>query len=146
MARAGAQGTPVFLIGGKPEVLAQTEEKLRRQWNVNIVGSQDGYFKPEARQALFERVRDSGAKIVTVAMGSPRQEILMRDCRLVCPDALYMGVGGTYDVFTGHVKRAPKVWQNLGLEWLYRLLSQPTRIKRQIRLLRYLAWHHTGKM
>lgn len=90
MARAGAQGTPVFLIGGKPEILAQTEEKLRRQWNVNIVGSQDGYFKPEDRQALFERVRDSGAKIVTVAMGSPRQEILMRDCRLVCPDALYM--------------------------------------------------------
>lgn len=73
MARAGAQGTPVFLIGGKPEILAQTEEKLRRQWNVNIVGSQDGYFKPEDRQALFERVRDSGAKIVTVAMGSPRQ-------------------------------------------------------------------------
>ena len=146
MARAGAEGTPVFLIGGKPEVLAQTEEKLRRQWNVNIVGSQDGYFKPEERQALFARVRDSGAKIVTVAMGSPRQEILMRDCRLVSPDALYMGVGGTYDVFTGHVKRAPTVWQNMGLEWLYRLLSQPTRIKRQIRLLRYLAWHYTGRM
>lgn len=52
MARAGAEGTPVFLIGGKPEVLAQTEQKLRRQWNVNIVGSQDGYFKPEDRQAL----------------------------------------------------------------------------------------------
>ncbi len=127
-------------------MLAQTEQKLRNQWNVNIVGSQDGYFRPEDRQALYERVRDSGAKIVTVAMGSPRQEILMRDCRLVSPDALYMGVGGTYDVFTGHVKRAPKVWQNLGLEWLYRLLSQPTRIKRQIRLLRYLAWHYTGKM
>ncbi|MRS92233.1 lipopolysaccharide N-acetylmannosaminouronosyltransferase [Enterobacteriaceae bacterium RIT714] len=146
MARAGQQGTPVFLIGGKPDVLAQTEQKLRDQWNVNIVGSQDGYFKPEERQALFERVRDSGAKIVTVAMGSPRQEILMRDCRQVCPDALYMGVGGTYDVFTGHVKRAPKVWQNLGLEWLYRLLSQPSRIKRQIKLLRYLAWHYTGRM
>ncbi|VEA44260.1 UDP-N-acetyl-D-mannosaminuronic acid transferase [Salmonella enterica subsp. enterica] len=47
------------------------------------------------------------------------------------------GVGGTYDVFTGHVKRAPKIWQNLGLEWLYRLLSQPKRITRQMRLLRY---------
>ena len=146
MARSGQDGTPVFLIGGKPDVLAQTEQKLRAQWNVNIVGSQDGYFKPEDRQALFERIRDSGAKIVTVAMGSPRQEILMRDCRLVYPNALYMGVGGTYDVFTGHVKRAPKVWQNLGLEWLYRLLSQPSRIKRQIKLLRYLAWHYTGKM
>jgi len=146
MARAGADGTPVFLVGGKPEILAQTEQKLRRLWNVNIVGSQDGYFKPDDRQALFERIRDSGAKIITVAMGSPRQEILMRDCRQVCPDALYMGVGGTYDVFTGHVKRAPKVWQNLGLEWLYRLLSQPSRITRQLRLLRYLRWHYTGRL
>ncbi|HBK3314797.1 TPA: lipopolysaccharide N-acetylmannosaminouronosyltransferase [Escherichia coli] len=146
MARAGKEGTPVFLVGGKPEVLAQTEAKLRNQWNVNIVGSQDGYFKPEQRQALFERIHASGAQIVTVAMGSPKQEIIMRDCRQVHPDALYMGVGGTYDVFTGHVKRAPKIWQTLGLEWLYRLLSQPSRIKRQLRLLRYLRWHYTGNL
>jgi len=146
MARAGKEGTPVFLVGGKPDVLAQTQEKLRAQWQVNIVGSQDGYFSGEQRQALFERIRDSGAKIVTVAMGSPRQEILMRDCREVYPQALYMGVGGTYDVFTGHVKRAPKVWQRMGLEWLYRLLSQPRRITRQLKLLRYLAWHYRGQM
>ena len=146
MARAGKTGTPVFLVGGKPEVLAQTEQKLRAQWQVNIVGSQDGYFSPAQRQALFERIRDSGAKIVTVAMGSPKQEIFMRDCRAVWPDALYMGVGGTYDVFTGHVKRAPKLWQKSGLEWLYRLLSQPTRLKRQLRLLRYLRWHYSGKL
>ena len=146
MARAGAQGTPVFLIGGKPEVLAQTEQQLRQRWNVNIVGSQDGYFAADQRQALFERIRDSGAKIVTVAMGSPRQEILMRDCRDVYPQALYMGVGGTYDVFTGHVQRAPKFWQDLGLEWFYRLVSQPSRIKRQARLLRYLRWHYTDKL
>ena len=146
MARAGETGTPVFLVGGKPDVLAQTVQKLRDQWQVNVVGCQDGYFKPEQREALFAAIRDSGAKIVTVAMGSPRQEIFMRDCRLVCPDALYMGVGGTYDVFTGHVKRAPKFWQNLGLEWLYRLLSQPSRLKRQLRLLRYLRWHYSGKL
>jgi UDP-N-acetyl-D-mannosaminouronate:lipid I N-acetyl-D-mannosaminouronosyltransferase len=146
MARAGKEGTPVFLVGGKPDVLAQTQEKLRAQWQVNIVGSQDGYFTADQRQALFERIRDSGAKIVTVAMGSPRQEILMRDCREVYPQALYMGVGGTYDVFTGHVKRAPKVWQRMGLEWLYRLLSQPSRLTRQLKLLRYLAWHYRGQM
>lgn len=146
MARAGAEGTPVFLIGGKPEVMAETAEKLRQQWNVNLVGTQDGYFTAEQRPALFARIRDSGAKIVTVAMGSPKQEILMRDCRQVYPGALYMGVGGTYDVFTGHVKRAPKVWQQLGLEWLYRLLSQPSRITRQLRLLRYLRWHYTNNL
>ncbi|MGG7448984.1 lipopolysaccharide N-acetylmannosaminouronosyltransferase [Kosakonia oryzendophytica] len=146
MARAGENATPVFLVGGKPDVLAQTEQKLRAQWRVNIVGSQDGYFNPGQQQALFERIRDSGAKIVTVAMGSPKQELLMRDCRAVYPDALYMGVGGTYDVFTGHVKRAPKLWQHLGMEWLYRLLSQPSRLKRQLRLLRYLRWHYSGKL
>lgn len=146
MARAGAEGTPVFLVGGRPEILAQTQEKLRSQWQVNIVGSQDGYFKPEEREALFERIRTSGAKIVTVAMGSPKQEILMRDCRSLYPDALYMGIGGTYDVFTGHVKRAPKAWRNLGLEWLYRLLSQPTRWRRQLKLLKYLAYHYTGRL
>mgnify|MGYP005908818149 FL=1 len=58
----------------------------------------------------------------------------MRDCRLVHPDALYMGVGGTYDVFTGHVKRAPKIWQTLGLEWLYRLVKEPKRIGRMAKL------------
>lgn len=126
-------------------MLAQTEQKLRAQWQVNIVGSQDGYFTADQREALFARIRDSGAKIVTVAMGSPRQEIFMRDCRAVYADALFMGVGGTYDVFTGHVKRAPKIWQQLGLEWLYRLFSQPTRLKRQLRLLRYLRWHYSGK-
>lgn len=146
MQRAGEEGTPVFLVGGKPEIVAETTEKLRRQWNVNIVGTQDGYFAPEYRQALFERIRDSGAKIVTVAMGSPRQELLIRDCRAVYSQALYMGVGGTYDVFTGHVKRAPAMWQYFGLEWLYRLLSKPGRIKRQIKLLRYLAWHYTGHL
>lgn len=146
MERAGREGTPVFLIGGQPGVLAQTMDKLRRLWNVNIVGSQDGFFTPDQREALFTRIRESGAKLVTVAMGSPRQEILMRDCKASYPDALYMGVGGTYDVFTGQVKRAPKIWQRMGLEWLYRLISQPTRLKRQLRLLKYLKYHWRGDL
>lgn len=146
MERAGREGIPVFLIGGRPDVLEQTQDKLRRQWNVNIVGAQDGYFTPDQRDAVLARIVASGAKLVTVAMGSPRQEILMRDCKAVYPDALYMGVGGTYDVFTGHVKRAPKIWQKMGLEWLYRLLSQPSRLKRQLRLLKYLNYHWKGDL
>lgn len=65
---------------------------MRAQWNVNLVGSQDGYFTPEQREALFARIAASGAAIVTVAMGSPKQEIFMRDCRKFYPDALYMGL------------------------------------------------------
>ncbi|HEI6852306.1 lipopolysaccharide N-acetylmannosaminouronosyltransferase [Yersinia enterocolitica] len=146
MQRAGQQGVPVFLVGGKPDVLAETEAKLRAQWNVNLVGSQDGYFTPEQREALFARIAASGAAIVTVAMGSPKQEMFMRDCRKVYPDALYMGVGGTYDVFTGHVKRAPKIWQNMGLEWLYRLLAQPSRIRRQFKLLKFVGYYYSGRL
>ena len=146
MERAGKEKTPVFLVGGKPEVLAQTEDKLKAQWNVNIVGSQNGYFTPQDREGLFERIKASGAKIVTIAMGSPKQELFIRVCREIYPDALYMGVGGTYDVFTGHVKRAPKAWQNLGLEWLYRLLSQPSRIKRQFKLLKFVGYYYSNKL
>ncbi|WAT00464.1 lipopolysaccharide N-acetylmannosaminouronosyltransferase [Rouxiella chamberiensis] len=146
MHRAGQLGTPVFLIGGRQDVLSKTQDTLRTRWNVNIVGSQNGYFTPAEREALFERIKASGAKIVTVAMGSPRQEILMRDCRRIYPDALYMGVGGTYDVFIGAVKRAPKGWQKLGLEWLYRLLTQPSRLPRQLKLLRFVYYYYARRL
>lgn len=146
MEKAGELQIPVFLIGGKPQILKETEDQLRNQWNVNIVGSQDGYFDKSQSDELYSRIRASGAKFVTVAMGSPKQEMLMRDCQKVYPDALYMGVGGTYDVFTGHVKRAPKVWRDLGLEWLYRLLSQPTRWRRQVKLVKFLFYYYTNKL
>lgn len=146
MHRAGQLGTPVFLIGGRQDVLSKTQDTLRTRWNVNIVGSQNGYFTPAEREVLFERIKASGAKIVTVAMGSPRQEILMRDCRRIYPDALYMGVGGTYDVFIGAVKRAPKGWQKLGLEWLYRLLTQPSRLPRQLKLLRFVYYYYARRL
>jgi|SRR5476649_661517 len=146
MARAGQEGTPVFLIGGRPAILEQTAALLRAKWNVNIVGYQDGYFSPADRPALFSRISASGAAIVTVAMGSPKQEAFMFDCRASYPNALYMGVGGTYDVFTGQVKRAPKLWQRMGLEWLYRLFSQPSRFRRQLKLLRFVGYYLSGRL
>lgn len=88
----------------------------------------------------------AGRKIVTVAMGSPRQEILMRDCRDVYPQALYMGVGGTYDVFTGHVQRAPKFWRGPGSGVVLSPGFAAEPHKRQARLLRYLRWHYTDKL
>lgn len=146
MQRAGEQRAPVFLIGGKPAVLEQTAKKLRAQWNVVLVGCQDGYFRPEQQAALLSRIRASGAAIVTVALGSPKQEKFMRECRRYYPQALYMGVGGTYDVFTGHVKRAPLMWRNMGLEWLYRLVKQPSRVWRQLKLLRFVGYYLSGRL
>ncbi|OOR98227.1 lipopolysaccharide N-acetylmannosaminouronosyltransferase [Haemophilus paracuniculus] len=145
MQRAGQLNVPVFLIGSRAETLADVKRKLA-EWNVNIVGELDGYFPEDQAGALIEKIEASGAKFVTVAMGSPKQEKLMLKAQQRYPQALYMGVGGTYDVFTGRVKRAPKVWQDLGLEWLYRLLSQPTRWRRQLNLLKFAYYYLANKL
>lgn len=138
MAKAATTKAKVFLVGAKPEVLQETIVKLKAQ-GVNVVDAQDGYFKDET--ALIERIAKSGAQIVTVAMGSPRQEIFIGKCQALHPTAYYMGVGGTYDVFTGHVKRAPEFWCKLNLEWAYRLMSQPSRLGRQMNLVTY-TWRY----
>ncbi|WP_166841010.1 WecB/TagA/CpsF family glycosyltransferase [Rheinheimera pleomorphica] len=143
MLRAAQYQVPVFIVGAKPEVNLQTADKLRGQ-QVNLVGAVDGYFTDEA--ALIAQIKQSGARIVSVAMGSPKQELLIQRIRAQHPECFYMGVGGTYDVFTGNVKRAPALWCKLNLEWAYRLLSQPSRIGRQLGLLRYLWWYWTGKI
>jgi UDP-N-acetyl-D-mannosaminouronate:lipid I N-acetyl-D-mannosaminouronosyltransferase len=143
MARAAAKQVPVFLIGAKPEVLTQTKQKLEAS-GVPIVGAVDGYFKDA--HALIAQVVQSGAKIVTVAMGSPKQEQFIALAKQSLPDAYFMGVGGTYDVFTGNVKRAPALWCKLNLEWAYRLIDQPSRIKRQWNLVEYLWLYLRGKL
>lgn len=144
MRKAGKQNLPVFIIGATPEVNSKTADKLKMDFNVNLVGSVDGYFKDE--EALIQQVANSGAKIVTVGMGSPAQEKFINACREVYPDAFYMGVGGTYDVFVGHVVRAPKWMQKIHLEWFYRLASDPKRIFRQHVLVRYLKLHILKKL
>ena len=143
MLRAAEYKVPVFIVGAKPDVIQQTAAKLQSQ-AVDLVGAVDGYFSDEA--ALIQQIRQSGARIVSVAMGSPKQELLIQRIRAVHPDCFYMGVGGTYDVFTGNVKRAPALWCRFNLEWAYRLLVQPSRIGRQLGLLRYLWWYWTGKI
>ncbi|WP_420909982.1 lipopolysaccharide N-acetylmannosaminouronosyltransferase [Rosenbergiella epipactidis] len=146
MQRAGALSVPVYLVGSQPDVLAQTTHKLKQQWQVPVVGQQDGYFTEAEVESLIQRIKASQAKVVTVAMGSPRQELFIQRCYEQYPDALYMGVGGTYDVFIGKVKRAPLLWQKLGLEWLYRLIKQPSRLKRQLKLLKYQGYHWRGEL
>lgn len=140
MQQAANLGTPVFLVGGQADVLAETFAKLDAM-SVKVVGTQDGYFSLDQEIAIFERIKQSGAKIISVGLGSPKQEQFMQNAQAYYPDALYMGIGGSYDVFVGKVKRAPKCWQNAGLEWLYRLLKQPTRWQRQRRLIKY-AYHY----
>ena len=94
------------------------------------------YIKSEEEKlALIEDIAARKPDVVFVAMGSPRQELLMEEM-LSRHQAVYQGLGGSFDVYTGRVKRAPVWWQEHGLEWLYRLINDPSRIKRQI----YLFW------
>ncbi|MEG9544950.1 lipopolysaccharide N-acetylmannosaminouronosyltransferase [Mannheimia sp. HC-2023] len=145
MQKTGELNVPVFLVGSTSENLKLVEAKLVK-WNVNIVGTHHGYFNAEDEHSLITQIKQSGAKFISVAMGTPKQELFIQKVYKEYPQALYMGVGGTYDVFTGKAKRAPKIWQNLGLEWLYRLLHQPTRWQRQLNLLRYAYYYVTNQL
>lgn len=143
MQKAGELGVSVFLLGSSPDSLKLVEAKLAK-WNVRIVGSHHGFFEDE--QVVISQIQNSGATLITAAMGSPKQELFIQKAYQQYSKALYMGVGGTYDVFIGKVKRAPKCWQNTGLEWLYRLLKQPTRWQRQRNLLRYAYYYFTNQL
>ncbi|WP_411369080.1 WecB/TagA/CpsF family glycosyltransferase [Pseudidiomarina salilacus] len=138
MQRAAEQQVPVMLIGAKPAVNAMAAEQLRER-GVAVVAAVHGYEQDE--QVIRDQLVASRPAIVTVALGAPRQEKMIQRLREFYPNAFYLGVGGTYDVFTGHVKRAPKLFCKLHLEWFYRLCAQPSRIGRQVSLFHYLALH-----
>ncbi len=130
-----------YLVGGKQEVIEATVKKLKQEFSgIRIVGYRNGYLKTdEERQALIADVAMKAPDVVFVAMGSPKQELLMEEM-LVRHRAIYQGLGGSFDVYTGHVKRAPAWWVNHNLEFAYRLIKEPKRIKRQIHLVKFAWW------
>lgn len=128
----------VYLIGAKPEVLAAVKEKVATQYpNINLVGAEDGYFK-ENLDVVANRIAKTHPDMVFAAIGYPRQEQLLHILRKDLVPAVMMGVGGSFDVFSGMTKRAPEAFQKLRLEWFYRLLKEPTRAKRMLVLPRYV--------
>jgi len=128
-----------YLVGGKPEVIEETIQKLRKDFpRINIVGYRDGYLKGNDDEVLIEDIAAKKPDVVFVAMGSPKQELLMERMQRVHPNAIYQGLGGSFDVYTGRVERAPEWWIRHNLEFAYRLIKQPSRIKRQIHLVRFL--------
>lgn len=142
--KAAKTNNSIFLIGSKPDVLKQCVDKLDTQENINVVGAVDGYFSDE--QLLIKKIKASDAKVVIVALGSPKQELFIKKCKEKHGDAYYMGVGGSFDVYVGNVKRAPEFWINLNLEWFYRLASEPKRIFRQMKLLKFLYLYFFNKI
>lgn len=130
-----------YLVGGRPAVIEETVDKLRREFEgIRIVGHRDGYIKTEEeKQRLIADIAERKPDVVFVAMGSPRQELLMEEIQQ-SHQAIFQGLGGSFDVYTGHVRRAPKWWVDHNLEFAYRLLREPKRIGRQIHLLKYAWW------
>lgn len=135
------KGYRIFLYGAREEVNGKAAEELGRRYpGIRIVGRCNGYLPGEEMDGLVSRINDSGAQILFLALGSPMQErwIAEHGGRLehvrVC-----QGTGGTFDVIAGAVRRAPEAFCRLGLEWLYRLMGDPSRISRQ-KLLPVFAW------
>jgi len=141
------QGKTFYLVGGKQEVIDQTITNLRNDFpGINIVNYRNGYIKTEEeKQTLINDISHKKPDIVFVAMGSPKQELLMEEMNKKHA-AIYQGLGGSFDVYTGNVKRAPKWWIEHNLEWAYRLIKEPVRIKRQIHLFKFLFLVYCGKI
>lgn len=135
------QSKSFYLVGSKQEIVEENVCKLKKQFaGIQIIGYRNGYIKTDAeRQALIDDILQKKPDVVYVAMGAPKQEHLMEELERKHP-AIYMGLGGSFDVYTGHVKRAPEWWVNHNVEWLYRLIHQPGRIKRQVKLVRFAWW------
>lgn len=138
IAFAAEDGYPVALVGGKPGIAEDAADALRKEYpGLNICLTADGYFKKEGEEneAVLCRIRESGARIVFVCLGAPTQEKWIAANRDKLPGVnLLLGLGGSLDVYSGHVKRAPAIFVRLGLEWLYRLLKEPKRIGRMMKL------------
>ena len=135
-----------YLVGGKQEVINETIKKLKIEFEgIRILGYRNGYIRNDKEHYdLMMDVINKKPDVVFVAMGSPKQEYLMAEM-MKSHKAIYQGLGGSFDVYTGRVKRAPLWWQKHNLEFLYRFLRQPQRYRREYYRLKFLFWMLTGK-
>lgn len=128
-----------YLVGGKQGVIEATIQKLNIDFKgIDICNFRNGYFNSESEELdLIKDIQKHKPDVVFIAMGSPKQEYLMIRIQ-ESHQALFQGLGGSFDVYIETVKRAPIWWINNNLEWAYRLIKQPSRIRRQIYLLKFL--------
>ena len=143
MARMAENGKSLFLLGAKPGVAEKAAENLQSQYpGLKIAGTHDGYFTDDA--PVIEAIRASGADVAFVCLGAPKQEKWMRRNGEATGAHLLVGLGGCLDVFSGEVQRAPEIFQKLGLEWLHRLVKNPSRAGRMMKLPLFLV-HVAGE-
>ncbi len=145
--QARGQRLGIALIGAKPEVLAATRRRLEAEFpDVVVLVSRNGYDGTRDLDALSREIAGARPDLVFVALGSPRQELLIERFRTVHPTGFYMGLGGSFDIYAGVKKRAPLWMQRRGLEWLFRFLSEPSRAPRETKRLKFLALLMLGRL
>lgn len=128
----------IYLLGAKKDTLQKTVENIKRDYpNINIIGYHDGYFDWNCND-IAETIAIHQPDLVFVALGVPRQEKWIAEHIDQFSKGVFIGVGGSFDVIAGTVKRAPTIWQKLNLEWFYRLLKQPSRFRRMLSIPRFM--------
>jgi N-acetylglucosaminyldiphosphoundecaprenol N-acetyl-beta-D-mannosaminyltransferase len=134
------EGFSVFFVGGAPGVADQAAQMLSAKYpGLSIAGVHDGYFGRDGEPEVLAQIAGSRARLVLVALGFPRQELWVRQHAAELGAAVCMGIGGSLDVISGRLKRAPRMMRSLGLEWLYRLVKEPRRLGRQLALPQFAA-------
>jgi len=137
MAEMAKREMSVFLFGAKPGVAEKAAENLSEKYpGLRIVGVNDGYFKDDA--PIIEKINAAKPDFLFVCLGAPKQETWMQTNADKLDVGLMAGLGGCMDVYAGNVQRAPERWQKMGLEWLYRLLKEPSRIGRMMKLPKFV--------
>lgn len=129
----------IYLFGAKPEVIEKMKEMLKRDYpNAQLVGAKDGYV--ENKQQVFDEIVELKPDVILVALGIPHQELLIYKNLSKFNKGIFIGVGGSFDVLSGCKKRAPKIFRKMHLEWLYRITTEPKRLKRFFKSnVRYLS-------
>jgi N-acetylglucosaminyldiphosphoundecaprenol N-acetyl-beta-D-mannosaminyltransferase len=136
----------IYLLGAKDTILQKAKEKINERYpGIKIVGSHHGFFDLED-STISDDIQMLRPDIVFVALGSPRQEVWIDINFPHFTKGIYMGVGGSFDILSGEVKRAPKFWRAIQLEWFYRLMQQPWRWKRMLQLPLFLIEVFKEKM
>ena len=129
LAAAEREDRSIYLLGATTDVLARTVAEVRRRHPaLRIAGSRDGYFADAEAAGVAAEVRASGADLLFLGMTSPKKELFCADFGELTGARVIHGVGGSFDVLAGVVRRAPRLWQATGLEWLYRMLQEPRRL------------------
>ena len=130
VALAHRNGYKVFFFGAKEEIVKKVVEQYSQKYNASLIaGYRNGYFSKEEEAGIARQIADSGAQILFVAITSPKKEnFLYQNREVLQPVNFIMGVGGSFDVVAGFVKRAPHWMQTTGLEWLYRVYQEPGRM------------------